>query len=136
MRAYYFLYSNNLLLYYMMKRIFNIKGNGICYEMQGGHFSKFIKHLRSFFQQTSVLYKCSFSCSPSCLHRAGGWSPLNDLELIKVCPLFSISSWSCSRAVCSCLMTASLPQAPSSAVTFLALSVAGTTTKLPCPGPW
>lgn len=98
MRADYCLYSNNLLLYYMTMLIFNIKENSIYYKMQKGHFSKFIKNLRSFFQQTSVLWKRSFSRSPSCSctarwkshreARAGGWLPLNDLELIKVCPLF------------------------------------------------
>lgn len=55
-----------------------------------------------------------------------------------MCPLFfpPLSSWSCSHAVCSCPMTASPPQAPSSAVTFPAPSGAGTTTRPPCPGLW
>ena len=47
-----------------------------------------------------------------------------------------LSSWSCSRAVCSCLMTACPPRAPSSAGTFLAPCAVGITTRPPCPGPW
>lgn len=72
--------------------------------------------------------------------RQVGGQRSSDTELIDMisCPLFFflLSSWSCSHAVCSCLMTASPPRAPSSAVTFPALSVAGTTTKPPCPGLW
>lgn len=67
----------------------------------------------------------------------GQWSRYTEL-INMICRVLYIppSSWSCSHAACSCLTTASPPRAPSSAETFPAPSVAGTTTRPPCPGRW
>lgn len=72
-----------------------------------------------------------FYCSMA-IKKQRGW------PFMFMCSLFSspLSSWSCSPAACFCQTIASPPPAPSSVGIFLVRSVAGTTTRPPCPGPW